>query len=74
MTNKELCLKCKELAVWAYMPGAAAYCDYCVPRGCSCNWHPTTEHSEELIEEKDEYGRSYPCCEYLFDENGFDTV
>ena len=72
MMNKELC-SCGEMAVWFYMPKSGSYCDYCVPRGCSCNWYPVSEDSDELVEEKDEYGRSYPCCEYLYEATGFDN-
>lgn len=72
--DKEACNKCGEKAQWAYMPGTGYYCDICVPRGCSCNWYPVEENSENLVEEQDEYGRSYPCCEYLFDVTGFDKV
>ncbi len=42
------------------------YCDVCVSRGCSCNWDPDTD-----IEDKDEAGRSLPCCEYDYSEEGY---
>lgn len=71
--SKEKCKKCGELAVWLYMPKGGYYCDGCVPRGCSCNWYPVDADSDELIEEKDEYGRSYPCCEYFYDSSGYDA-
>jgi len=36
----ELCYKCKNKAVWCYMPGKDSpsdyYCETHVPRGCSC--------------------------------------
>ncbi len=51
-----------------YIPGKQGlyYCDNCVPRGCSCNIDPDT-----LEEDKDHLGRLYPCCEYWFDDQGF---
>lgn len=72
MIYKEACIFCRELAVWSYGPDIENYCDRCVPRGCSCNFYPVSENSEELIEEKDDQDRRQPCCEYLFDPNGFD--
>src|SRR6218665_2905642 len=48
--SKDICCKCKtKYADWLYMPGIAAYCDDCVPRGCSCTmaW---TEDGRELDE------------------------
>lgn len=52
-----------------YGPGGenGFYCDDCVPRGCSCNIDPDTG-----LEDKDNDGRYYPCCEYLYNDNGFD--
>jgi len=67
--NKELCIKCKcKIAVWTYLPSEddRYYCDDCVPRGCSCNIDPETG-----IEDTDGLGRLLPCCEYLYDEDGF---
>lgn len=72
MICKEACIVCGELAIWAYGPKAGSYCDNCVPRGCSCNFYPVSEDSEELIEERDEQGRRQPCCEYIFNTDGFD--
>lgn len=45
--------KCGKKAVWFYMPARDdnhyAYCDDCVPRGCSChNWY-TSELSPDYI-------------------------
>lgn len=68
---KQLCDRCQAIAVWAYMPGIENYCDLCVPRGCSCNFYPGSDNLKYL-EHKDEQGRSYPCCEYHYDSNGFE--
>lgn len=68
---KYVCCKCNNLSIWWYMPGkdndTDYYCDDHVPRGCSCNIHPDTG-----IEDTDDKGRFYPCCEYHFDDRGFD--
>jgi hypothetical protein len=59
------------MAVWFYMPSTSrldvAFCDEHVSRGCSCNIDPNTG-----IEDTDEQGRLFPCCEYLFDNRGWD--
>ena len=62
------------------------YCDDCVPRGCSCNHYHVDEnvYSEEdqpikwIEEDKvwcsvDEQGREYPCCEYWYEEEGWEV-
>lgn len=76
--NKLLCFKCSEIAVWMYMPGTNVYCDRCVPRGCYCNWFPESnddfDNYDKYIENKDEQGRSFPCCEYEFDPEGFEKM
>ena len=56
--------ECGKLAVWYYMPNDNEWvaCDDCVPRGCSCN-------NEEDVDEK---GRKLPCCEWWYDENGWE--
>jgi hypothetical protein len=69
------CFQCSAQATWMYMP-ADTYpsgdlrrfcCDEHVSRGCiSCNTDPDTG-----IEDKDEQGRLYPCCEYIYDDRGF---
>lgn len=68
---KKSCCKCPELAVWYYMPMSdnhdIYFCDYHVKRGCSCNIDYITGK-----EDVDERGRLYPCCEYGYDETGFD--
>jgi len=102
------------MAVYLYMPSSSNkhnpyYCEECVSRGCSCNYHhanlkdfqpplesgeipegiegkdwkwverEATEHSAAISKEDglfvylDENGREYPCCEYMYDEEGFDT-
>lgn len=66
--------------------GNSFSCDDCVPRGCTCNQRyvesrgmPTLEDLPiKWIEEGkiwchvDEKGREYPCCEYEYEEDGFD--
>ena len=66
---KILCGKCKKIAIWLYVPGKDnwAFCDDHVPRGCSCNIDPDTG-----IEDTDHKGRLFPCCEYFYDDRGFD--
>lgn len=68
------CCKCNLMATWWYMPGDAIncfYCDKCVPRGCSCN-REYDENGNIIKEYFDDIGRSLPCCEYDYDENGYD--
>lgn len=48
--------------------GDAFYCDDCVRRGCSCNT------DENGVEDRDEKGRLLPCCEYGFNENGYECL
>jgi len=62
------------------------FCDTCVPRGCSCNdvaylvdgSEPTYEQLYDddtkiiYIQAEDTEGRHYPCCEYWYDEEGWD--
>jgi hypothetical protein len=70
------------MGVWYYMPASPPNisfdpitkenlddyrCDSCIKRGCSCNVDPISG-----IEDTDEQGRFYPCCEYSYDEKGFD--
>ena len=68
--------KCGKLATWYYMPAEQewACCDDCVPRGCSCNCKIDDSGDEPIFldeEETDEQGRFYPCCEWLYDEEGW---
>lgn len=75
------CNKCQAMAVWFYMPSSidinsSFKCDNCVPRGCSCNMKCNFgidgEQLEEPYEEyKDDQGRLLPCCEFDFNEEGF---
>jgi hypothetical protein len=67
------CFKCEKIAVWYYAPDNTKdhkdnsyYCDDCISRGCSCNIDPNTK--EEI---KDEQGRLFPCCEYIYNKYGF---
>ena len=68
-SGKTLCHKCSNVATWWYIPGRENsddyYCDQCVPRGCSCE---TDDHGQYILDEK---GRPLPCCEYDFNENGW---
>lgn len=62
------------------------FCDDCVPRGCSCNdrlkddlkWETMEEYGklwendDNIITDLDEQGRQLPCCEYLYEEEGFE--
>lgn len=64
------CRKCTKIAVWQYIPGSDnwAYCDNCVPRGCPCNYDLDSDEPD-----RDSLGRELPCCEYDYDENGFQS-
>lgn len=72
--SKKKCDKCPKMAVWEYAPsdGDRAYCEDCVPRGCSCNvidWE--SEDESDANQRRDDEGRIYPCCEYDYDETGW---
>ncbi len=56
--RKDRCVKCSNVAVWQYMPSDVyrAYCEDCVPRGCSCR--------EISLEKVDSIGRPLPCVDY----------
>lgn len=73
MKNKLKC-DCGLPAVWYYIPSdnCGAYCDSCVSRGCSCNLYEN--EVGETVENKDELGRLLPCCEYMYNEKGFDDL
>jgi hypothetical protein len=43
------------------------WCDDCIPRGCSCNINPNTG-----IEDTDGQERLLPCCEYWYNDQGFE--
>ena len=66
------------MAVWFAMSFDGAWCDDCVPRGCSCNKFPPDYATEETmdkvewVEVLDEQGRKLPCCEIWFDKDGRD--
>jgi len=50
------------------MPRDDDACDECVPRGCSCNEEPKNgdwENPDEMVEQLDELGRKFPCCEWM---------
>lgn len=60
----------KAEAVWSYMPGSDDACDDCVPRGCSCNADPKPGKEDsadpaDYVEQLDEKGRRFPCCEWM---------
>lgn len=40
--------------------------------GCSCNLYEN--EVGETVENKDELGRLLPCCEYMYNEKGFDDL
>lgn len=69
---KSLCHKCSKMATWNYMPGKGEsidyYCDDCVPRGCSCI---ENENGVEQVDPTDRLNRVFPCCEYMYNENGW---
>lgn len=84
MKTKTKC-ECGKLAVWNYLPAKeneqSYYCDDCVPRGCSCNHElkenidydsPEAQKPENYIERLDNKGRKLPCCEYVYEPEGFD--
>lgn len=64
------CQICSQLAVWEYGPsdGTGAYCDACIPRGCSCNIIDYGGKSRR--QHRDSRGRLLPCCEYDFRPDG----
>lgn len=66
---KRLCDKCKQLAVWNYMPGKGDvyYCEDHVPRGCSCMIN------DDGTMDLDPEGREQPCVEYDYSEKGFEV-
>lgn len=70
-TLKAKCNNCHNMAAWMYMPADRVndgfYCDDCIHRGCSCNFD---ENGVELL---DDNGKPYPCCEYMFSNNGFEV-
>jgi hypothetical protein len=69
--------KCGKPAQWAYMPADNAdgnYCDDCVPRGCNCNNIEFDDKSENAEQHKDEKSRLLPCCEYWYDEYGWNKL
>lgn len=75
------CDKCRDMAVWLYAPsdGTGFYCDSHVPRGCSCNdvplvlgARPGHFGADIMIRYRDPQGREFPCCEYNYEEDGFD--
>ncbi|MCK9543720.1 MAG: hypothetical protein M0R03_17000 [Novosphingobium sp.] len=76
--NKHKC-ECGKLATWCYMPNdSVGYkCDDCVPRGCTCNQYPIDDDYDNLnldnwIAQLDDEGRLLPCCEWWYDEEGWD--
>jgi hypothetical protein len=64
------CSKCNEKATWYYMPSGTekdwGMCNEHIQRGCSCQLDENNQMS------KDEQGRELPCCEFNYNENGFD--
>lgn len=66
---------------------APFFCDDCVPRGCSCNQYSVTEFDmpsgvenvdwkwidkdKTLFTYIDKTGREWPCCEFEYEEDGW---
>jgi len=76
---KKKCYKCRNKAVWLYMPGkdinSDLYCDNCVPRGCSCNIkYPDDDYDgdDKYDQLTDDKGRELPCCEFDYNKDGYD--
>ena len=82
--NKEKCRECDKVAVWFYLPGMEDiydreddyYCEDHVSRGCTCNLSPKDGGYENLdpenwAEDLDDQGRKFPCCEYMYSEEGW---
>jgi len=74
--KKHKCCVCSLPAVWYYVPWSSDkierncyYCEDHVSRGCSCN----LIYPENIEERKDKLGRLLPCCEYDWNEEGFDV-
>jgi len=69
---------CYLPAVWCYMPSPCAYfCDNHVPRGCQCNEEPKDDNWESIDADNwheilDDQNRRWPCCEYMYNKNGFE--
>lgn len=85
--KKEKCNKCRNKAVWCYLPNedVGFFCEIHVPRSCSCQLVLKKDVQEILSRDgeilnpdsdfepaKDELGRDLPCCEYHFNSEGFD--
>lgn len=85
--KKHLC-ECNNMATWVYMSSSSSdaspfHCDDCVPRGCTChnksepppkdstNWK-WIQHNV-IWAKIDSQGREFPCCEFEYDEEGFDV-
>lgn len=72
---KQKCSVCDKFAVWDYMPNDRedmTFCDDHVPRGCSCNNVDYFDESENAEQFRDVHGRLLPCCEFQYNEEGFD--
>lgn len=80
--------KCGKIATWVYAPAEHNWscCDNCVPRGCTCwesNWKENKPegienddwcwtNKPEIWEKLDGNGNRLPCCEWWYDEEGWD--
>lgn len=71
---KHLCShdKCYQLAVWMYMPSGGRddnrfSCEDHIKRGCSCML------DDDGNPYKDDQGRELPCCEYDYNEKGYNV-
>jgi hypothetical protein len=81
------CDRCKDaLAVWVYAPSTSKlmverfFCDEHVIRGCSCNEisvdptaAPGHPDNDLIVSAYGDDGRLLPCCEYDYEEDGFDA-
>lgn len=80
MFENRLCESClNKESTYYYMPSYGAYCDNCVPVGCSCNYRPFDMMEGELGKDYiyvgdglytyiDKNGNEYPCCEFHYEE------
>ena len=48
-------------------PANNYYCEDHVSRGCSCNME------EDGTQPLDDKGREYPCCEYDYNQDGYEA-
>ena len=79
MERSYICLKCGKVAQWINGSTEDYYCEDCVPRGCSCAQFLKKKAEikcddkgciinppEDYEDGKDEQGRLFPCCDYIW--------